>query len=337
MIIIKRLKRHFFLRGANLLAKILQNKFKKFARVKITLAPISYEYLQQTKKSKINNSEWTLVIQGPILNSSHLDYLINNLRIISENFTGAKIIISTYRQYQSQINLIPGKYFNKVVLSDENDYKNNFERQVATTHMGLRLAQSYDRKYVLKMRTDQMIYHPGALHVFECMLKTYGKSAKTGNNNIVASSLNSWLYRPFGVSDMLMAGYVVDMQEYWKYDYQIESLKLKLRKNSNLAARNAEFYESFLAKRYLINKGFKFTGNNFHDTARMYKEHIAIVDSMSINHNWFKRNPVWNGNAIVKSGYTLPANALIEISHSDWLCLKFDTHTIQYDHLAARH
>jgi hypothetical protein len=337
MKLIKRLKRRIFLITADSLAKALQKQFKKFAKVRISLNPTSYEYLQLTKKSKINNAEWTIVIQGPILNSIHLGYFTSNLRIIRENFSGAKIIISTYTQYQSQIDLIPGKYFDKLIVSNENEYQNNFERQVASTHLGLMSAKLYNRKYVLKMRTDQMIYHPGALRLFEIMLKTYGKSGSKDQNNLVASSLNSWLYRPFGASDMLMAGYLLDMQAYWNYDDQIKSFKLKLPNNSKLIANNILFYESFLAKRYLITKGFKFTGDDFHDTARMYKEHLIIIDSMSVSHSWFKRSPVWNGNSIIKSGYTLPSNALIEISHSDWLCFKFDTHTIKEDHSAARH
>lgn len=337
MITIQRLKRRIFLSIVDVLANSIQELFKKYAKVRISLIPITYGYLQQTKKSIVNNSDWTLVIQGPILSSDHLDYLINNLRIISHTFSGAKIIISTYSQYQSQIDLIPRELYNKLIISNENEYKNNFERQVASTHLGLLSADQYKRKFVLKMRTDQMIYYPGSLRIFEIMLRTYGGSRGKEKNNLVASSYNSWLYRPFGVSDMLMAGYLRDMQEYWNYDDQVKNAKLKSKNYFKLPDSKIFFNESFLAKRYLIKKGFKFTGNDFQDNARMYKDHIVIIDSMQLNHHWYKRNSVWNGNAIIKSGYTLPANALIEISHTDWLCFKFETHTIKKDDLAARH
>lgn len=333
---ILRLKRRIFLIYANVLGKLLEKLFRKFAQIKISLNATNYDYLRQTKNSKLINSKWTFVIQGPILNSSHLEYLRNNLKIISENFSGVKIIISTYAQYQSQMDLIPRNYYDKLVISNEEKYTNNFERQVVSTHLGLMAAKSYKREFVLKMRTDQMIYYPGALNVFDVMLKTY-KDATGMGNSLIASSYNSWLYRPFGVSDMLMAGFLHDMQNYWNYDDQIRSMKLELNKNSPLINVSGFFNESFLAVKYLIYKNFEFTGNLFSDTTQMYKKHIIIVDSTSINHNWFKRNPVWNGNSIIKSGYTLPANALIEISHSDWLCLKFDTHAIQEDRLAARH
>jgi hypothetical protein len=69
----------------------------------------------------------------------------------------------------------------------------------------------------------------------------------------------------------------------------------------------------------------------------MYQRHIVIIDSLMINQNWFKRNPIWSGNSFIKSGYNLPSNALIEISHADWLAFKLNTFTINPDTLAAQH
>jgi hypothetical protein len=69
----------------------------------------------------------------------------------------------------------------------------------------------------------------------------------------------------------------------------------------------------------------------------MYQRHVVIIDSLMINQTWFKRSSVYAGNSIIKSGYNLPAGALIEISHADWLAFKLDKFTISPDNLASRH
>jgi hypothetical protein len=113
--------------------------------------------------------------------------------------------------------------------------------------------------------------------------------------------------------------------------------KLDLKKPPQWLTQNNFYYESFLAMRYLVKNNFKFTSDIFKDSIAMYKKYIIIVDSTTINQNWFKRNPVWSGNSVVKSGYNLPPNSLIEISHADWLAFKLGSHTLRPDKLAARH
>ena len=120
-------------------------------------------------------------------------------------------------------------------------------------------------------------------------------------------------------------------------DDQIKNYKLKFNKLPGWLTVNNFYYESFLAVKYLVKNDFKFTNDIFKDTVQMYKKHIIIVDSSTINQNWFKRNPVWSGNSVVKSGYNLPPNSLIEISHADWLAFRLGSHTLRPDNLAARH
>jgi len=333
----KRLKRKSFLVITGLTGSLIRKLFTPFADIKISLIPKNYKYLERSKNIKLKKANWAIIIQGPVLNSKHLKYLLNNLNVLRDNFPKARVIISTYEQYESLIYKIPKSFYDELILIDENKFSSNFERQVASTHFGINAARKYKIKFILKMRTDQIMYHPGSLDIFEAMIKTYKNSAGKGKNSLVASSYNSWLYRPFGVSEMLMAGYFNDMKKYWEYDDQIRNFKLKFDKPPKWLTGNNFYYESFLAVKYLARNNFKFTSDFFKDTVEMYREYFIIVDSMMINQNWFKRNPVWSGNSIVKSGYNLPPNSLIEISHADWLAFKLNSHTIRPDKLAARH
>jgi hypothetical protein len=278
-----------------------------------------------------------VVIQGPILNLKHLEYLKSNLISFKKIFPGAKILLSSYNQYKALIDQIPENFYDQKILLDENRFSSNFEKQVASTHYGISSAQKWKREFLLKIRTDQMIQHPNSLNIFELLLKANKNSAGKGKNSVVASSFNSWLYRPFGISDMLMAGYFEDMKTYWKYDSHIKDLKLRTSKPPTWFNNFNFYYESFLAIRYLINNDFKFTENIFEDSIRMYQRYVVIIDSLMINQNWFKRSQIWAGNSVIKSGYNLPAGALIEISHADWLAIKLDKFSINPDDLAVRH
>jgi len=332
-----RIKRKIFLISTDRLGTILKILFKSFGDIKITLNPRDYNYLEATKYKKLVKPKWTFVVQGPILNLKHLKYLIKNLNLIRDIFPGNKIVMSTYTQYGILVDKIPRELYDELVLIDENLFSSNFERQVASTHYGISAAKKYKTKFIIKMRTDQIIYYPGSLDIFEEMIKTYKDSDGKGKNCLVASSYNSWLYRPFGVSEMLMAGHFSDMKKYWEYDDQIRNFKLRFNKPPKWLTGNNFYYESFLAVKYLAKCNFKFTDDIFKDTVEMYRKHFIIVDSMMINQNWFKRNPIWSGNSVVKSGYNLPSNSLIEISHADWLAFKLSSHTIRPDKLAARH
>ena len=330
-----RAKRKIFLTITEKIASLLHNLFTPSGNIRINLSPSNYEYLKRNKN--FINSNWTIVIQGPVLSLKHLKYIIKNLGILRSSYPGTALIISTYKQYEILIDKIPKKLYDDLVLIDENLFLSNFERQVASTHCGINMAEKYKSVFILKMRTDQMIYHPSSLNILEVMLKTYKNSGGKGKNSLIASSYNSWLYRPFGVSEMLMAGYFSDMKNYWTYDDQIKNYKLKFNKLPGWLTVNNFYYESFLAVKYLVKNDFKFTNDIFKDTVQMYKKHIIIVDSSTINQNWFKRNPVWSGNSVVKSGYNLPPNSLIEISHADWLAFRLGSHTLRPDKLAARH
>jgi hypothetical protein len=332
-----RLKRKIFLVATNKIGLFMKTLFKPYAQLKISLLPVNYNYLETNSFTKAIGSQWVIVIQGPILNLKHLKYLENNLILFKKNFPGAKIILSSYNQYKTFIDQISHQFYDKKILIDENRFSSNFEKQVASTHYGINSAKKYERKFLLKIRTDQMIHHPYSLNIFESLLRANKNSAGKSKNSIVASSYNSWLYRPFGVSDMLMAGYFEDMKTYWKYDLHIRDLKLKMNKSPTWFNSYNFYYESFLAIRYLIRNNFKFTENIYEDSIRMYQRHVVIIDSLMINQNWFKRSPIWAGNSIIKSGYNLPPGALIEISHADWLAIKFNKFTIKPDNLAARH
>ena len=335
--IYKRLKRKSFLVITGIIGSLLSKLFTPAVHVKISLIPNNYRYLKQSKNKRLTKSNWAIVIQGPILNSKHLKYLLNNLHVLRDNFPKARLVISSYEQYKNLIANIPNSLFDELILLDENKFVSNFERQVASTHYGINAAEKYKISFILKLRTDQMIYHPSALNIFEEMFKTYKSANGKGKNSLIASSYNSWLYRPFGVSEMLMAGTFDDMRKYWEYDDQIKNYKLEYKKPPGWLTQNNFYYESFLAVKYLIKSDFKFTNDIFKDSVAMYKKHFIIVDSSTINQNWFKRNPVWSGNSVVKSGYNLPPNSLIEISHADWLAFRLGSHTLRPDKLAARH
>ena len=329
-----RVKRKMFLLVASFISKLIQLLFSKYAEPTITLLPKNYEFLISVNSKLCER--WSIVIQGPILNNKHLQYLQSNLLKLRGLFPGATIILSSYNQYRNMIELIPNTLIDEKIFLDESSYKNNFERQVASSYAGIECAKKYRKEFTLKLRTDQMIRHPATLILFTNLLESQ-RAEIPYKKKIIASSFNSWLYRPFGVSDMLTAGYYEDVSAYWEFNKEITDFHLSINNPPSWFRSSQFFYETFLAVRFLLVNKFVFTENVFFDTAKMYKDHVIIVDSATIGHSWFKRGNVWNGNSIIKSGYNLPNASLIEISHSDWLCLRSGNYAIAPNNRAAMH
>ena len=295
-------------------------RLKKQFIFKISLTQPFDQYLQ-ISPTYLNINKWVIIIQGPIDSESTLEYLLSSLKSYRKNFPGIKIVIVSYLQDKFFFEKIPNEYFDNYGLLDSNLYKNNFERQVASTNAGLKVSEIYNPEFAIKIRTDQVVSHPAAIEVIEYMLNSFKTGFSESGFRILGSSFNSWAYRPLGLSDMLIAGNFSDMKKYWNYDDDIIDYKLNLDTSNSWISKYNFHYESFLAVRYLLNSGFIFTQSINDDNLIAWKNYFIIVDSFTISQSWMKRNDYWLNNGIVKSFFQLPLRAKIELGFSDWLGL----------------
>lgn len=333
---LKRVKRKVFFLKVNFVTAYLSKIIRPYSHMTINLSDNHFRSIDIVK-SVMDLSDWTIVIQGPINSNLELDYLRQNLELLKCNYSGVKIVISSYHQCKKYIDQIDNKLYDQIILLNSNNYKNNFERQVASTSAGLEQSLKWGTPFSIKLRSDQILRNPVSLQLFGILLEEF-KDAKTDSQTrIIFGSYNSWLYRPFGLSDMFTAGRTVELSKYWKFDDEITDFQIKFHNEPTWLENKVLFFESFLNMRFLNSYEFSFSEDKFKDTSLALRDYFIVVDSGSIGQEWLKRNNVWAGNSIVKAGYDLPPEALLEFNFTTWLLIKNNALVIRPNELASRY
>ena len=318
------------------LSGYLSKTIAPYSSININLNDANFNTLR-LRNEGFDFSNWTIVIQGPVGSEKELNYLQKSLRDIHEISPEINIVICSYLEFKLFTDLLDKNLYRDLILLSSTDYKNNFERQVASTAAGLTKAKEYKSEYSIKLRVDQRLRNPASIYLFDLLLGLF-RDAKTHDNfRIIFSSYNSWLYRIFGLSDMLTVGSTDELIKFWNFNNQIEDYDLNLKIYPNWLKDRILFYESFLCMRYLNYYNFNFTEDKYVDYARSLRDFFLVVDSSSIGHEWLKRNRIWSGNSIVKAGFDLPPDSLLEVSFSNWLLIKNNLLSINPNELASRH
>jgi hypothetical protein len=333
---IRRLKRKLFFIEVNALSACLKKVILPYSDVSISLFDKNFNSYSLLNYER-NFSNWTIVIQGPVGSNSELKYLKDSLNILRSNYRGVKIVLSTYIEYKNYVDQLDNKLLDHIILLNLNDYVNNFERQVASSSIGLLQAKTWGTPFAIKLRTDQKLRNPVCLQLFETLLEEF-KDAKTASKTrIIFGSYNSWLYRPFGLSDMFTAGSTEELNKYWNFNDDVTNFQIKFNHSPGWLKNGVLFFESFLSMRFLNFYNFPFCEDKFQDSADALRNYFIVVDSTSIGQEWLKRDNVWSGNSIIKAGFNLPPEALIELNFSTWLLIKNKILTIRANELASRH
>ncbi len=133
----------------------------------------------------------------------------------------------------------------------------NINLQITNTRNGLVDAVQNGHKYVVKIRTDQCMMHPRAIQNLLTLHRTHQAA---GPSRMVINSLNTFLFRPYGASDMFYFGESKQLLKYWsapldlrredQYDLNIEGVTLR-----EIAQR--QFGETYLGCSFLKAEGIE--------------------------------------------------------------------------------
>lgn len=218
-----------------------------------------------------------IVMQGPI--DPREDFTLTTVARYREWYPSAPIIVSTWNDQDTEILEEIESLGCEIVLLDPTDYKPgpaNQNFQMVSTRAALLAAEATGSKFVLKTRSDQRINNKFAIPSLPKLLQTF-PCVQTGDQKqrLVVPSLNTFVFRPYGVTDMLMFGSVSDMLVYWdgtldnrasSPEYESNSLRAYARMRiaevafcSNFLEKNGleldfslEQYWSALAERFLV-------------------------------------------------------------------------------------
>ena len=230
-----------------------------------------------------------IVMQGPIILEENLT--LETLKFYKNIFPENQLILSTWKNEEIKSIEKLKNLDIEVILNEKPSFAGiaNINYQIVSTSSGIKKAKEMGYNYVLKTRTDQRIHASTAIDFCYSAIKSFPLEAKKTlqKERIIAFNLNTFMYRPFSVSDMINFGNIEDMVKYWCLELDSRSID-DLPSPSSLIEwskqRLAEVYflTSFLEN---INQDFEWTLEN---SWKIISEHFCILDTYDLDLYWKK-------------------------------------------------
>lgn len=256
-----------------------------------------------------------ILIQGK--NIPDRDFTLTSLKSYRSTFPDVPLILSTWvgsdKSFLSEARAMGCE----VVLNETENLPtgiSNSNLQMLSTRSGILRAKDLGLENVLKTRTDQRIYNKLALHglhAFSDLFPLTGVPPENQKKRLVFSSMNTFLYRPYSLSDMLMFGGVDDLLNYWTGN-------LDEREVSEPASTQREWAMRRMAEVWFSGGFLENRGENLDWSLAQYWEQLRlrflVVDAVFFDVYWPKYSSLENR----RSPYG-DVNLFEEISHAHWL------------------
>lgn len=234
-----------------------------------------------------------IVVQGPLMKEN--EFTLESVKLYKKHFPSTQIIVSTWDdEDRERIKAIEAAGALAVLnKKPENPGPANVNMQIISSKAGVLKAKGLGAEYIIKSRTDQRFFAPNVIEFLSEVHAMFPpKQGFRQEGRIIGVSLDTFKYRPYGISDMFTFGLADDMVRYWSPDLDQRKRDCE---NLNQSEWNIvefarfKFGEVYFAAEYLssIGRELKWT---LEDSWRAYADHFVIVDKESIDLYWNKYN-----------------------------------------------
>ncbi len=168
--------------------------------------------------------------------------------------------------------------------------------QLESCKNGLKFIAEKNITYTFKTRSDQRYYNKSILGFLESIHKDYNliypvNKTSRQRGRIITMSFDSFLYRLYGLSDMMHFGYTEDIYKYWDSDYDtrqfVDSELIQKSQINQMEYSKLRLCEVYFMTEFLKRVGFQVEWdlNSYWQAVR---ERFIIVDSSSLDFYWPK-------------------------------------------------
>jgi hypothetical protein len=199
--------------------------------------------------------------------------------------------------------------------------ESNINLQIVSSSRGIIKAKELGAQYVIKTRTDQRMYSPNVDQFLFNIIELFPlhPGIPIQKKRIIGISMNTFQFRMYGLSDMLMYGHIDDMLLFWNISLDTRKFNSNDKNLANSSLRNFAHWricEVFLTTEFLNKVGQKLQWT-LKDSWEMFANHFCIIDKESLDLYWGKYDFLeyrWTryGNAI---------NIYSEFTFKEWLNL----------------
>jgi len=229
-----------------------------------------------------------IVVQGPLVLDDDLTF--ETIKLYKKNFPSSRIVLSTWEGEDDEtIGAI--ERLNVDVIKSKKPLMAgvaNVNFQIASTSAGIKHATSLACEYVLKTRTDQRIYSSQALHFCYLSIKRFPLQNNNGQRErIIAFNLNTFMFRPYSVSDMINFGHIDDMKKYWCIEFDTRELKDLPSADTLLGWSKQKLAEVYFVSSFVDNVGEELVWS-LEGSWKVVAERFCILNTYDIDLYWKK-------------------------------------------------
>jgi hypothetical protein len=277
---------------------------------------------------------WHIGFHGP-LNASNFEYFCVTIKLIRKYYGLVSISLTQTDviDNESILNFLNQFHVKLIQVSDpgiiEDPANKNLLRQIRATEANIRIAAEKDKKYFLKYRVDQRLTDPYFLFWFDRTIQLFPSGSRQSESRIFGTSLNTFVIRPCGLSDMIMFGATPDMKKYWRgasKDEYLQSREKLAQSNSDPMWSSFQIPEQWLSARYMLNFVDTLEDSDSINTI-FWSIYAGVIDSTTIGQIWNR-----SGTYIQTSFTSYPwfkgygPNNLRELHFTEWLTFLYYNH-----------
>lgn len=256
----------------------------------ISFRPKYSDQIGESKNFSKQKEKVAIVIQGPIIEEDKFTF--ETVKLYQKNYSDHILIVSTWSDISSQL-IEDFRSLNiELVLNEKPSCSGslNVNFQITSTLNGLRKAKELGCEFAYKTRSDQRFYEKNVTQfLISCITKNpLNEHIEYLKHKLISCSMTTLKYRPYGIGDMFMFGYIDDILLYWDSKLDSRNLSkdsiplLSVYETAKLKLAETYFCTNFLDK---INYRYDFT---LLDSRKVYAKFFFIVDYDQINLFWFK-------------------------------------------------
>ncbi len=224
-----------------------------------------------------------IILQGPIGKNER--FLKQTIERYKHLYPQLQIILSTWN---SEDTVEFEKIVGLLIIKSQppsNFGPANINLQLVSTQAGIKMAQEIGASFVIKSRTDQVLMNPMYLRALSRFIQS---------PSLVVSSLNTFCFRKYSISDMFMFGKVSEVAQYW--DIPLDERDASFLAKSDIRTwdswSQARLAENYLSTKYLESKGL-IPDYSFKQYFNFVSTYFQIVDAAILGQTWTKYTRVF--------------------------------------------
>lgn len=289
--------------------KIFKNNLTFHIRPKLEKnITINSSYVSNNKSELMG-----IVMQGPLILED--SYTLETLKLYKKLFASSRIILSTWNTEDSSTLEAIKLLEIEIILNKKPIFSGiaNVNFQIASTSSGIIKANELGCTYVLKTRTDQRIHSSTALDFCYSSVKKFPLLVKNNQKErIISFNLNTFMFRPYSISDMVNFGNIEDMMKYWCIDLDTRKLDDLPEPKTLIEWSTQRLAEVYFVSCFLKNINQEFSWS-LQGSWTVVSENFCILNTYDIDLHWKK----YTRKEFRHDVYKFSKNK--QINFSDWL------------------